>query len=542
MNWNWLWLLLIPIALFFIWRAQRSTPLPRLDQAELQSLAARGQIDEIVIRLQRHLARRPGDPALWLALAESLVAAGRSNDAIEALRTGHSHVKDTRLLAMEAYVHREHARLGPGRQVNSPHWDLEAFRKVEDKDVWQRTELKQALSLLTEASELEPTSSAHRLALAEVLDDLQWPEQSAPHWKELASDPELQPAGALGYARALTATGELELARKVLAGVKPQAEHTAEFWNAMATLEQEASSPEIARSHRHRAELYAYAPDFVRLRFTEDLHATLQDIQATLPGDEEGVYVHDVARRKPALQGLLDDPSDQASELLAAVCYHHTEHGEFETHAIERLADRGDRGRELVLQLLAEAPSLCTRRAAAAALAERGDTLALPTLIQLLPADDNLLWRMEIALALAKIGDDRAIEPLIETLAPDWCSSEEEREGERSTADLAFALQHNPRVARWNAAIALGYFDNDPARNALRRGLKNPEIELPCRVALYRLDRDKDLLTNMDAHPELQDLAIIAELDRIDDAVSQALLHAARKRLQESRSGQESED
>ena len=109
----------------------------------------------------------------------------------------------------------------------------------------------------------------------------------------------------------------------------------------------------------------------------------------------------------------------------------------------------------------------------------------LPFLVKMLPGDVRIGFDSNIAGALAVLGDQRAVAPLIEVLAPTLTLSEPEED-----LMMMSAGRYNNRL---RSALALGHFDTPAAREALAKGVANPQLSFACRAALYGLSRsDKD--------------------------------------------------
>ncbi len=118
------------------------------------------------------------------------------------------------------------------------------------------------------------------------------------------------------------------------------------------------------------------------------------------------------------VQKLIADPSDNATQLLAILCWRHP-HNQLETTSFDALEARGPKTTPLLLDLLKAARSTCTVRSTAHILARRKTEGLLDHLLRILPDDiRSFAMDMDIAGSLDELGDPRAVGPLVQVVDP----------------------------------------------------------------------------------------------------------------------------
>ncbi|MFP4283760.1 MAG: tetratricopeptide repeat protein [Opitutales bacterium] len=183
-------------------------------------------------------------------------------------------------------------------------------------------------------------------------------------------------------------------------------------------------------------------------------------------------------RHKDLVNGvhaLIETPSAESSQLLAALAYFHTAHGAIEDSAFAELARRGDSA--LIKALMEEAGSVCTLRGGAAALVQMRDPEAFERIAPLLPMDTGM-WPIHAARALGDLGDRRAAPLLAQIIT-------EPRPGVDVDSLMAgFGLSRR----REEAALALGKLDSPTAHRALEESEKSEDLRPFVTAALLRTD------------------------------------------------------
>jgi HEAT repeat protein len=194
------------------------------------------------------------------------------------------------------------------------------------------------------------------------------------------------------------------------------------------------------------------------------------------------------------VQKLVADPSDNATQFLAVLCWRHP-HNALETTSFESLEARGPKTTPLLLDLLKDARSTCTVRSSAHILARRKTDGLLDHLLRILPNDmRGFAMDMDIAGSLDELGDPRAVGPLVQVVEP----ANAEPTGIGPTTDRG--------SARARAALALGAFDTPEAHRALEQGTLNPQLAPYCIAALYRLSHDPKHLAALEKMVSERDL------------------------------------
>jgi HEAT repeat protein len=446
-------------------------------------------------------------------------------------------------------IHLTQGDLGPARRIGSRVWNLERLRSV-DEQAWKRERYQQALDAFRRARELAPDDTRPAVAVAETLDRIEDHTGSVQAWTEVRGLAEESPEAHLGLADALRRVGALARAEAEYETALSLDPHAGDAYEGLAELQAVAGASAVARENRRKAFFYAWIPKELSVDYSDEAYRLVRDLNATSalaeqddaglaegeiePQEAERVVVDEgtpsLDCRRLAVERLIADSSPTSSVLLAALCMNHVAHGELEESAFAALESRGEACQDLLMTLLAHGRSLCTKRQAVQALARQKIREAVPLLLTLLPQDTNRLWRMGIADALARIGDPRAVGPLIDMLEPPGRCEENSRDRDpgHSPLEALNGIAEDRLSNRWRCALALGCFEDDSARAALRRGTTHQEVRASCLAACYRSTGDLEYLTRLEEpHVELDSLQtrmLVAYLREFDPAAADRLL------------------
>ncbi len=442
---------------------------------QAMELANQGRIEESI-----KLLEGPEGTDERLLLSRLYDYDGQPERAVEILEAGLlDDVSDMYLLAQCFEIFARQGKDGPtvsykrGSVCYSPSKDAAA------EDAWKRERMERALVVCGKALVLIPEDEYFRYQKAQALIALERFDEAAELLKGLSeSDPdsaELINELASVYLQG----GSTNEAVKCLNVCIEKDPRSASAYRMLSEFYSGIKDDEKTEQYSRMAEFYEWIPPFAELTFTSN-NAAVCDV---LSGRTEEAAVGKEAQ----VDNLIADvENSDAMVFLAALCYHHADHGTLEEKAFKALEERGEAGVPLLFNLLVSAESVCTGRQAAEALARQKCQMAVAPLIELLPMDTRWIWTYNAAGCLAQIGDVSAVEPLLKLA---------DVETELSKPDDDPMNGFNGRMAaRYRAAVALGTFDSDREllERKLKTGLSNPQMELACRAALYLLTGDEE--------------------------------------------------
>jgi hypothetical protein len=174
----------------------------------------------------------------------------------------------------------------------------------------------------------------------------------------------------------------------------------------MAKYYKERHETEKEEELKKKHKFFAWIPTFAK-------HIQYNEENAEIVQELNGNKALEVVETK-----LANDPSQRASEFLAAICWHHY-HGSPETKSFELLEKRAATDEyiaDMLIQLLSNHQSVCTVKGAVGALAGIKHPRAFEFLQRLLPQDVQM-FPMHIPEAIGKLGDPRGIKLLLNVLS-----------------------------------------------------------------------------------------------------------------------------
>lgn len=384
--------------------------------------------------------------------------------------------EDMDLLISIANVRREQAEKGP---QYSHHREVFTYRPAKPGDPseeeWRKEKIGQAAEAMEQAMKVAPGDLNVMGNTADTYHEAGLYAKALPLWKQMqAADP--------GNAMVLSHLAATELAM----GNRADALEAAKQSVASDPTELKAHEVmlEVYRAEGNKAEaeeaskrvtFYQWMPPFIALPYTDARYAFVKGFD----GEKD-------------VKKLIDQQSPESQAFLAAICWRHEHHGPVEDSAYRALEEQG--ARQLLLLLMENASSTCTIRAASHALGRMKEPQAFDPMIQQLPQDVQFVHYTDTAGALALLGDPRAVAPLIDVLAPEFIPPKHE--------DDPLMSGLGRRMARERAALALGRFDTPESRDALTRGVRNPDIAGACHLGRYLLDGKAEDLQAVEKHLE----------------------------------------
>jgi tetratricopeptide (TPR) repeat protein len=454
-------------------RAQPGSPAE-----EAMQLARQGKVDRGIELLRQHLQKSAKDVEAREALGNLLVYDGQSDEAVkqwEQCTTGAE--SDFRLLMAIGDARLRQGQDGP---YITRRRGMIGAAPNQDKNVeaaFKGSHLELAAAAYEKARKLRPDDEDAAGALASVYGLQKKHDAAAQVWKSLV-DRQPQNAGyVLQYALATKDAGKPDLAAEFLQKAIALNPRLADAHEALADYYKQKGQVALAEQSTNRAEFYGALPPFCAIEYSDENRTMIGKLD------------------DPAtVQKLVADPSDNATQFLAVLCWRHP-HNALETTSFESLEARGPKTTPLLLDLLKDARSTCTVRSSAHILARRKTDGLLDHLLRILPNDmRGFAMDMDIAGSLDELGDPRAVGPLVQVVEP----ANAEPTGIGPTTDRG--------SARARAALALGAFDTPEAHRALEQGTLNPQLAPYCIAALYRLSHDPKHLAALEKMVSERDL------------------------------------
>lgn len=429
----------------------------------VSAMLRQGKIEQGQQALRQHLESNQNDSTARIMLGRVLDYDGRPDEAVqvweEGLRQGPD---DISLLMMIGQLRAQQGRNGPTVTSRRGMVKTEPSRDKAAEEKFQQEHMALAVKTFEQALKLDPDHRQAAVELAAVYSHLKDYEAAVEVWRQLyesnSNDGEL----AWRFAKSLTEAGQTEEGVKLYEKAIAMNPRLAEAHLALAEYYKAKGDTVAAESSQRQADFYNALPSFTQLTYSAENAAILAAFSDAT-----------------AVQKLIDDPSDQAADFLAVLCWSHP-HNDLETRAFDSLEKRQASALPLVRKLFAEAQSTCTIRSSARILARQKDPGLLERLLRLLPGDTQAMFDMDIAGALGELGDLNAVGPLVEVL----------NAADRTPENSQEAFLISRKGARVRAALALGKLDNLASRQALEVGLDHPDLAPFCSAALYRLTRE----------------------------------------------------
>jgi tetratricopeptide (TPR) repeat protein len=356
--------------------------------------------------------------------------------------------------------------------------------KAEAK--YKQEHLKLAAAAYRKALLARPSSTNAAASLASVYAQLSDKEGALATWKELCEKRPGNAAFLLGLAEAQKAAGKLDVAAATAGKALAADPRLAPAHTLLAEHHRAAKRIAEAEACEHKAEFYTWMPPFTTTRYSQAGYEIYRLLSMVRLSDNEEAWKKLGAKREKLIRDLAARESWESAEYLAALCWHHSDHGQLEELAFASIEKRGARAIPLLVALMKNARSTCTIRQAGHALARLKAPQALELLAPMLPQDIRPVFNIDVAGALDVLGDARAVPYLVRMLNPSYHAPETNRDED----PMMYGMGRE--MARCRAALALGAFDTEASRQALTEGTGHPKLGLFCHAALYRLTRKKE--------------------------------------------------
>ena len=388
-------------------------------------LARQGKVDRGIELLRRYLQKNGKDADARVALGNLLMDEGQSDEAAkqweECLTGGEA---DFRLLMAIGYVRWQQGQDGP--YITRRRGMIGAMPN-QDKNVemaFKRSHLALAAAAYEKARKLRPDDEEAAVGLASVYGIQEKHAAAAQVWKSLVDLQPKHPGYLYQYALAVKDAGNPDAAAALLQKAIALNPRLAAAHKALADYHKQNGHVAEAEQSKNRADFYGALPAFCTIEYSDENRTMVGKLNAAA-----------------TVQKLIADPSDNATQFLAVLCWRHP-HNELETTSFESLEVRGPKTTPLLLDLLKDARSTCTVRSSAHILARRKTDGLLDYLLKILPDDVRSFGMdMDIAGSLDELRDPRAVGPLVQVVDP----ANAEPVGMGPTTDRGAARRTAPR-------------------------------------------------------------------------------------------------
>jgi hypothetical protein len=195
--------------------------------------------------------------------------------------------------------------------------------------------------------------------------------------------------------------------------------------------------------------------------------------------------------RSSVIKKMCESGSLLDAKFLAAICFHHTDHGGLENSAFASMVKH--KHSKLLYSLLQNARSTCTAKQSIHALAELKEKRAFNKILSLLSSDVRPFWHMDVAGALVKYGDAKAVPVLVDFINASHVQKKLSRDDDPMSSGMGLTS------ARIRALMALGSFASEKKQidSVLAIALKNPQLMVAALATKYLMNKsakNRDLL------------------------------------------------
>jgi len=472
-----------------------------------EQLAAAGQIEEAE-RVADHLvSEHPDVGAVHVLRGKLFQHAGRPDDAVESWRRGLADSKTALgCYFLIARLRHQQAREGPTVQRAFGMVKVSPSQDAAAPGPFRSRMFGEAADALTRALILQPTDAGIKAWLATVRHEQGEYGAAMLLWRELVDLDPHHAYFALGLGQSLMACGESRAAAEAFERSTAESPRLAEGWKSLALAQHLLGEHDESSASDARADFFAWVPPFVALDYSDASSRKVQVLRSQGKPQPE---------RADLIRELSNDPSSTAAALLAALCWHHRDHGAVEDQVFAVLEQRGVDAVPLLVALFRHATSRCTQIALCKIFSRSKVREAVETLGRFLPFDTDPLWIVDAAGALAAIGDARAVPFLTSVLAPRSPSAPQPSSAPEPSKDPMRTMTSRARLAnRLRCALSLAAFDVTESRSALETGCEVPELAAFCHAALWRMTGDSN------RHRE----AIVEALPRLNEGDRSCLM------------------
>lgn len=496
---------------------------------EIHRLIRSGAVRLAIERLREHNTGEMSEERMRM-LADLLLDTGQSDEGVAALRaTLNGDGSDAPVLTaigwtelVQSFEHGvDPSASGFGRAMMSVFDPWNSQTRAEG-----RKHLEAARDAFERARLMRPDDLDLVRTNARVLEFVGQKDAALVVWRQiLQTQPEDDEAAV--RAAGLLANAQPKAAKALIDPVLARDANHGPAHEVMSTIYERLRNTEETRRHASWAKFGARLPPKSALPFTPEHERALARIEIKVLTHPAGFQYLDVAKsRESTVAGWIADATKpHTTDLLAAALWM-PEPDLDKAIAIAREIQR--RGQPQLLRVILEhSGDILAAGAAARVLAEAHEPDLFPHLQRLLFADQALRRVGNIAGAMAVDRNIRATETLVNLLDPAFESSP------RLATDQSAPFA-GYTAARSRAALALSSFDTDLAQSALEAGVRNPEIALHCRAALFVLTKERTHLAAIDSALRFSGFLEMQRtfdlLESTGDADAQKLANAYRAR------------
>ncbi len=185
---------------------------------------------------------------------------------------------------------------------------------------------------LTRALALQPDDAGIKAWLATVRHEQDDHASAQRQWTELAAVDPHDAYFALGLGQSLMACGESQAATQAFGRATENNPHSAEAWKGLAQAQRILGDRDSASASEARADFFAWLPPFFGIEYSDECYAKVRVLRSAGNAQPE---------KADLIRTLINDPSQAAAVLLAALCWHHRDHGAVEDQVFAALELRG---------------------------------------------------------------------------------------------------------------------------------------------------------------------------------------------------------
>ena len=422
-------------------------------------LVNQGDVEGAMRVLREQLDRNAKDTSARIVLGQILDFDGRPDEAVALWEKGLTGgPSDLNLLMSIGQIRHRQGTDGPTIERRRGTIGAKPSKDEAAETAYKAEHLARAAAAFEKSQKIRPGDPKIGAELASVYTEQKKYDEAAKVWESLIKADPKNADYHLNLALTSRSAGRKGEAERHLQRTIELNKRLATAHEALAEIQKEEGRAAEAEMSQKRAGFYGRLPEFAALDFSEPNLRTLDGLN-----------------QKATVSRLAGDPSEEATQFLAVLCWSHP-HNRLETQAFQALEDRGPKTTPLLRSMLDDARSTCTIRSAGHILARRKADGLFDLLVERLPGDlRGFGMEMDIAGSLDDLGDPRAVAPLVQFLNP--------RDPDAGTEE---GLMSDRKTAQARAALALGAFDTPEAKAALDAALRDAPAGAVCGLAAPR--------------------------------------------------------
>ncbi len=477
------------VGLLFLFSTLVAADVEEKSPAEVREAAAervrKKQVNKGILLLKEYL-KHHRDAKTRRYLGRLINYNGNPDRAVEVLKAGlRDRRSDVQLLKSIASIRKQQAREGPGVDRKRGRAVYESGGSEEKEQAFKKKHYRLALGAYDRILKRTPRSTDVVLKKVGVLEKLGQIEQAAQVLEQHRK--RLEEVGSESFLQTLAdfrmRTGRLEAAAETSRQLLSVHSRNTKAHEVLATFFAKKGDTEKSRIHRQKQAFYKWLPEICDIEFSDRNFKTYTLL--AIRESEKKDRKKQRKQRKQTIKKLLKQKNQRAYQFLAAACY--DDFVSLTNRIYQKFKD--EEATDVLTKMLKNPRDYRMITSAGHILARLKHRPSFPHLVRYLKRDHRLMPILDMADALAKLGDPRAVPHLIEVLDPE--ASPPSSESASDTGRIGWLS------ARYRAAFALGSFDTQESRKALKRGTKNQQIDLACYAALYKITKKEKYWNNI---------------------------------------------